>query len=94
MEHTNEAWNRKRHQRVYLDGLKRYKNRGVHILVDGVECPETEWERIFEISEDGGFYMGDYVGADQGCLSEIRFDKVYLCETPHPQPKPTLEEQR
>ena len=22
--------------------------------------------------------MGDYVGADQGCLKEIRFDKVYL----------------
>ena len=26
--------------------------------------------------------MGDYVGAEQGCLKEIRFDKVYLCDPP------------
>ena len=26
--------------------------------------------------------MGDYVGAEQGCLREIRFDKVYLCDPP------------
>ena len=24
--------------------------------------------------------MGEYVGAEQGCLKEIRFDKVYLSE--------------
>lgn len=67
-------------QRTYLDGLRRYKSRGVRILVDGVECPEQDWSRIFELQEDGGFYMGDYVGAERGCLEEIRFDKVYLCE--------------
>lgn len=70
-------------QRTYLDGLRRYKRKGVRILVDGVECPEREWGRIFELQEDGGFYMGDYVGAEQGCLREIRFDKVYLCEPPN-----------
>ena len=32
--------------------------------------------------EDGAFYMGDYVGAEQGCLKEIRFDKVYLSDPP------------
>lgn len=69
-------------QRTYLDGLKRYKKKGVRILVDGIECPEQEWERIFEMGEDGGFYMGDFVGAEQGCLEEIRFDKVYLCNPP------------
>lgn len=26
--------------------------------------------------------MGDYVGAEQGCLKEIRFDKVYLSDPP------------
>ena len=26
--------------------------------------------------------MGDYVGAEQGKLVEIRFDKVYLCDPP------------
>lgn len=41
---------------------------GIPIIIDGEECPEKDWERIFEMSEDGGFYMGDYVGAEQGCL--------------------------
>lgn len=77
-----EYGDRKRLQRTYLDGLRRYKNKGVRITIDGVECPETEWGRIFELGEDGGFYMGDYVGAEQGCLKEIRFDKVYLCDPP------------
>ena len=77
-----EYGDRKKHQRTYLDGLKRYKNKGVRITNDGVECPEKEWEKIFEMGEDGGFYMGDYVGAEQGCLKEIRFDKVYLSDPP------------
>lgn len=77
-----EYGDRKKHQRTYLDGLKRYKNKGVRIMIDGVECPEKEWGKIFEVGEDGGFYMGDYVGAEQGCLKEIRFDKVYLCDPP------------
>ena len=50
--------------------------------MDGEECPEKDWGRIFELGEDGGFYMGDYVGAEQGKLVEIRFDKVYLCDPP------------
>lgn len=82
-----EYADRKKLQKTYLDGLKRYKNKGVHILIDGVECPETEWDRIFEMGEDGGFYMGDYVGAEQGCLKEIRFDKVYLCDPPQKKKK-------
>ena len=53
-----EYGDRKKHQRTYLDGLKRYKNKGVRITIDGVECPEKEWEKIFEMGEDGGFYMG------------------------------------
>ena len=73
---------RKKLQKTYLDGLRRYKCRGIPIIIDGEECPEKDWERIFEMSEDGGFYMGDYVGAEQGCLREIRFDKVYLCDPP------------
>ncbi len=70
---------RKELQKTYLEGLKRYKDRGILILIDGEERPESDWARIFEMSEDGGFYMGDYVGAEQGCLTEIHFDKVYLC---------------
>lgn len=79
-----EYADRKKLQKTYLDGLRRYKCRGIPIIIDGEECPEKDWERIFEMSEDGGFYMGDYVGAEQGCLQEIRFDKVYLCDPPEP----------
>ena len=62
-----EYADRKKLQKTYLDGLRRYKCRGIPIIIDGEECPEKDWERIFEMSEDGGFYMGDYVGAEQGC---------------------------
>lgn len=62
---------------TYLEGLKRYQNKGVRILVDGIECGESGWERIFEFKEDGGFYMGDFVREEQGVLREIRFEKTY-----------------
>ena len=41
---------------------------------------EADWTRIFDVGEDGAFYMGDYVCSDKGGLKEIRFDKVYLSE--------------
>ncbi|MDW2797846.1 hypothetical protein RZO55_09705 [Clostridium boliviensis] len=62
----------------YLEGLKRYRNKGVSIVIDGEELPETDWERIFEIREDDSFYMADYVPDEvTGKLQEIRFDRVY-----------------
>lgn len=63
-------------RQVYLEGLKRYHDKGIPIFIDDEELAESEWSRIFEIQEDGSFYMSDYVGADKGCLTEIRFDKV------------------
>lgn len=77
---NQEYANGKELQRTYLEGLKRYADRGIPIYIDGKECEEKDWERIFEVGEDGSFYMGDYVGAEQGCLQEIRFDKVYLSD--------------
>lgn len=65
---------------IYLAGLKRFKSRGVAVVIDGVECPEEEWGRIFEVGEDGAFYMGDYVCSDQGGLEEIRFDRVHISD--------------
>ena len=50
------------------------------IIIDGKECREADWTRIFDVGEDGAFYMGDYVCSDKGGLKEIRFDKVYLSE--------------
>ena len=36
--------------------------------------------------------MGDYVGADEGQLREIRFDKVYLCGPPDAETTESWEE--
>ena len=38
---------------------------------------EEDWEKIFQIQEDGGFYMSDFIGLEDGKLREIHFDKVY-----------------
>ena len=63
--------------RRYLNGLERYKDKGIPIYVDGMLTDPKDCEKIFEVHEDGMFYMGDYVQADTGELKEIRFDKVY-----------------
>ena len=80
MEKTKEI--KREQQERYIEGLKRYSQRGIPIYIDGKECRAEYCERLFEVSEDGAFYMGDYVGADEGQLREIRFDKVYLCGPP------------
>ena len=67
-----------RNRKDYLEGLRRFQKRGIPILIDGKICREAEWNRIFEVGEDGGFYMGDYVCSEKDGLKEIRFDKVYL----------------
>lgn len=51
-------------RKAYVEGLKRYQARGVSVLIDGKEAEEKEWNKIFEIREDGGFYMGDYILED------------------------------
>lgn len=64
-------------QRIFLEGLRRYQERGIPILVDGERCRPEECQKIFGFKEDGSFYMGDYIGADTGTLTEIHFDRVY-----------------
>ena len=61
----------------YLEGIRRYQSVGVTVLVDGKEPELRELEKIVEVREDGAFYMGDYIGDEEGKLVEIRFDKVY-----------------
>lgn len=73
--------------KIYLAGLKKYRERGIPILIDGEEAELSEWQKLFQVCEDGSFYMGDYVltetlagGTDMDHrrkLKEIRFDKVY-----------------
>lgn len=71
------AENKRDEQRRYLDGLKRYKDKGIPIYVDNEPASSKDLEKLFEVHEDGMFYMGDYIQADTGELKEIRFDKVY-----------------
>lgn len=73
-----EMERRKREQqKIFLDGLERYRRKGISILIDGKECPPEDFGKLFECRADGSFYMGDYIGADTGMLTEIRFDRVY-----------------
>lgn len=66
-----------RERQEYVNGLKRFEAKGVPVFIDGEKPGEEDWKKIFEIREDGSFYMGDYIGADEGALREIRFDRVY-----------------
>ena len=62
----------------YIAGLKRYRERGIPIVIDGEVSTEPDWNRIFEAREDNSFYMADFVSDDKtGRLTEIRFDRVY-----------------
>ncbi len=61
----------------YVNGLKKYEARGIPVYIDGMVPEDGDWEKIFQVNEDGSFYMCDYVGAEEGRLKEIRFDRVY-----------------
>lgn len=77
-DRNQELERRKREQqRIFLEGLCRYREKGISILIDGRECTPDEYHKIFEIKEDGSFYMGDYISAETGMLTEIHFDRAY-----------------
>ena len=50
-----------KNRKVFLEGLQRYRDRGVVIRVDGEEAEPADWMRILEIQADGSFYMGYYI---------------------------------
>ena len=56
------------------------ENRSVEEMTRYLNGLKRYREKLFEVREDGMFYMGDYVQAEGGGLKEIRFDKVYLSE--------------
>ncbi|MCI8887208.1 MAG: hypothetical protein HFG70_03900 [Hungatella sp.] len=64
-------------QKQYVEGLRRFESKGIPVYIDGHEPEEKDWDKIFQVQEDGAFYMCDYVGTDEGTLKEIRFDRVY-----------------
>lgn len=61
----------------YINGLKRFEAKGIPVYIDGKKPKEKDWERIFAVQEDGSFYMCDMIGAEEGHLQEIHFDRVY-----------------
>lgn len=62
----------------YLAGLKKYRDQGIAIIIDGEELPEESWNKLFEVREDSSFYMADYIpDRESGKLRQIRFDRVY-----------------
>lgn len=65
-------------QERYLNGLRRFKEQGVRVLIDGKEKPETDWGALFGVADDGGFYMADFIAAPEGAVKEIRFDRIYV----------------
>lgn len=64
-------------QKQYISGLKRYESKGIPVYIDGERPEEEDWKKIFQVREDGSFYMCDYVEAEDGGLKEIHFDLVY-----------------
>lgn len=75
MKYEISEGEREEQQRRYLEGLKRYSERGIPIYIDGKLCSQEEWGKLFELKEGDGFYMGDYIDQD-GVLKEIRFDRI------------------
>jgi hypothetical protein len=75
-ETEEEKKRREEQQRLFIEGLERYHQRGIRILIDGHVCQPREYRKLF-IREGKSFYMGDYIGDEDGELREIHFDRVY-----------------
>ncbi len=56
----NKRLTRKDRQ-VFLDGMKRYQEQGIPILLDGKLVDASELEQVLRKLPDGSFYMGDFV---------------------------------
>ncbi len=65
----------------FIDGLKRYPEKGVQVYIDGKPAGPFDWEKLTMLREDNRFYMGDFIQDESG-LREIRFDMVYHGELP------------
>lgn len=61
----NRKWRlNARRRNAFVQGFKRYQEKGISVLIDGKEADDTLWKKLFEIRSDGGFYMGDYIFED------------------------------
>lgn len=61
----NRKWRlNARRRNAFVQGFKRYQEKGISVLIDGKEADDTLWKKLFEVRSDGGFYMGDYIFED------------------------------
>lgn len=72
-----EKDNKEAQKKIFMEGLEKFRKRGIPVLIDGNDFGPEDYEKLFEVKEDGSFYMGDYISNDTGKLAEIHFDKVY-----------------
>ena len=79
-ERARRAMERAEKER-FIDGLKRYPEKGVQVYIDGKPAGPFDWEKLTMLREDNRFYMGDFIQDESG-LREIRFDMVYHGEIP------------
>ncbi len=63
-------------KKLFLAGIRRFKEKGVAILFNGTESTEDQWHDLFRVSEQGGFYRCGHSADAGGCLREIRFDWI------------------
>ena len=75
-EERDQRTKERMEQERFIDGLKRYPEKGVQVYIDGEPAGPFDWEKLTMVREDNRFYMGDFVQDEYG-LREIRFDMVY-----------------
>ena len=56
MQGDMEKQNRRKEQE-YIKGLKRYEQKGIPVYIDGKKPEEEDWEKIFQIQEDGSLFL-------------------------------------
>ena len=64
MANVSGVYEKNEGNQIYVEGLKRYQKRGIRVLIDGEDASEETWGKLFEVREDGSFYMGDYILED------------------------------
>ena len=68
------AW-KKRQMEAFIEGLRRYQECGVPLLIDGRVSTILDCRKLFT-AEKGAFYMGDFIDDECGRLKEIHFNKI------------------
>ncbi len=67
-------------RRKFVEGMKRYPEMGIQVLINGKIPEEQDWERLAVMRDDNRFYMADFVFEDaekrSGENAEVQMDHV------------------